>query len=732
MATYLLYKDCLIRPEMNFKVDDVNRYLAGLEPERILGGQYFKHELRTSLKLNLSQKTLNFKEEANNINYISIDNDDHTTNRSRCHYFVIGKRWLSESTIEFLLYMDTLNTFVEGVNYTWSPLTLVHREHKDRFIIDGSDVYHSSKALRKIDLYSEGLNPILYKRDLGLIQTDERGLDWYLIYKNQNDPSEVLTNPVDCFLCANEEISVRGVSGGSNFSPSDLTSLKYVLLYVDNPNTTIYYSKDNQATYEAITLDQGTIGGYQVFHNVYFKTDGSTITLYKGGLMGAPSLPSTPFAGVQQIKNITHVRIVNGNAMYKYNPTIDMYTTVAAIHTGVRENLPVDPTEDIMSISSLDRTDPKIIKIIKLPYCPTFYDGTNLGQGEWAYDQTTKFVKLKDLNTKFKHFISTDEVYSPFRDLEVPLSSFVGASPLDYRFNYFESKLYHSDYHYYKFVYDSFGFKFDLERVKPDINNQTFDFEFVVTSTVNSRFLFVFTQYQLEDKGAQDYDNILSVARNNEVTIYNQQYINYLRTGYNYDVKSKQRQDAGSIIGTSLSLVGAVASFASAGVTGGLGIATGIGLLTGTVGGIVRTVNNIAQSEQNIDAKKVQLQNQATAVSGSDDVDLMSYYANNKAKLVLYEVSPKLKKALFDMFHYTGYISEENKVPNTTSRMWFNFVSCDAKFSMTKNIDASCLEDLVSKYQGGVTVLHYNSVHNRWDWDRQFENWELSLGIENQ
>ena len=45
------------------------------------------------------------------------------------------------------------------------------------------------------------------------------------------------------------------------------------------------------------------------------------------------------------------------------------------------------------------------------------------------------------------------------------------------------------------------------------------------------------------DKGSEDYGNILAVSRNNESTIYTSQYINYLRTGLQYDLKMKQAQE---------------------------------------------------------------------------------------------------------------------------------------------------------------------------------------------
>ena len=61
-------------------------------------------------------------------------------------------------------------------------------------------------------------------------------------------------------------------------------------------------------------------------------------------------------------------------------------------------------------------------------------------------------------------------------------------------------------------------------------------FLFVGNAAINAMGLV--NNYSLED-----YDNIVAVARNNEEVLYSSQYLNYVRTGYNYDVKAKQRQE---------------------------------------------------------------------------------------------------------------------------------------------------------------------------------------------
>lgn len=827
-----IFKNTKITPEKNFKVDSLETYLSALPYTlTIEGAQYIKHDLSITVKINLTQEELNFFKYGNNINYISILNDDTEANNFPVYYFITHKHWISEKAIMLSLVMDTVNTFTEERgSITWSSRTLVNREHKERFIFkptkfipmklkrvtQGSSYYldretwsiwgttklvseegftfikfnptteerevafineirflgapdfqlrlyvyngethtlletitpasyrlsstiyifstpspftmtspeyaalnfsgyfSGSKYFKNIDLYSEGLTPTLFKQDR--YEIAQEGLDWFLIYMNQNEPSESLTNPVNCYLCPSATIEVKAQT--KSFEKADLdANLDYVLLHTDSPNATVYITKNNVVTAYNLESDKN--------RNMHFYIDSNgDLSVLFNTTNDQPNSSYFSYGDFIGVRNVDSIQISEGNNIFEgvLRDGMTLGEVLAFPKTAIGEGA----TNELNTIENIDRTDAKLIKIIKLPYCPTSFINNSFG-GEWEYDAAFKMLKLKNLNTKFENtIISEDNAANIFSVLNAP--SFRNVTTESPRSLGYESKLFHSDYYQPKFVYDSFGFVFQLERMDLPEYATPFEFKFVVTTTINSRFMYVFPQYQCGNKDKEDYNNVLPVARNNEVTIFNQQYMNYLRAGFNYDVKSKNRQEAASIIGTSLSLIGAVASFASSSVTGGVGIAAGISLLTGAAAGMVSTVNTIAQSEQNLEAKQVQLRNQSTSVAGSDDVDLMSEYTNNKAKIVLYEVSPKMKKALWDMFHYTGYISGEMKIPNFNSRTWFNFVSCDAQFEEVVNIPDNCLNDLKERYKGGVTVMHY---HNKWNWERDYENWETSLNIPN-
>ena len=119
------------------------------------------------------------------------------------------------------------------------------------------------------------------------------------------------------------------------------------------------------------------------------------------------------------------------------------------------------------------------------------------------------------------------------------------------------------------------------------------------------------------------------------------------------------------------------------------------------------------------------LRSQSASVSGSDDIDLMSSYTSNKAHYYVYQASDKVRKSLFDLFYYQGYIAEHSGLPNFSSRYWFNFVSFEPIFEKCYIKDVEQLDNFVTRCKLGITNMHcHNSIY---DWKQEKENIEISL-----
>lgn len=841
-STLTLYFNSILNLDKNFALDDggsnrtIEQYLSTLESFVVNNFQYIKHGLSISIKLEREQTALMMGKDAQDLNYIKIQNGT----ENPMYYFIVNKTWKSVNTIELVLSMDTINSFTYNKDYLINKRTFINRQHKDRMKmlqnyvftdkyvlsttihthIDPGDTKHifldnyvdptkiqirggylyravpltmsvldisnvtylgesggqyeyslvvnvyvghnyrgylyinELKILKIVDLYSEGILAPTYKKEKGNI-IDKLNINWYLLYRNtlQQDAKDIInTSPVECFLIPESPQQVLYESSSDGVIDNDLiTANKYTYFFP--------YNLNNGATFEV----DGTIYAFKHYKNreafawiewiddVYefpvFYNTGSAINFYwcsvtktieRDSFTGEVSSTSVKVR-VLSSKNGVLAKWSNVSILYGYEDSsapasLDLsgYTSLDPFwpDTNCSYTLGSATQITINGINSLDRTDSRIVKLIALPYCPSSFEIDSNGylslNAEWTYDSGTGFLKYVDLNAGFENKFTSE--FSPFEVL-FDNNSYSLNTP---RNDNLESKLFHSDYYRPKFIYDSFSYDFNLENY--DFSNYIpydywqaplFEITFKMTRTINSKFLFKFDSTYVTHS-TQDYDSIVVVSRNNEEVLYNSAYINYVRSGYNYDQKTLERQkEAGSVgIGLSLitslvSIIGGVASqnyaLAAAGVvTAGVGLASQI----------TNLVKTTAQGEQSIQQKLDETSRQAVSVSGADDIDLLDAYADNRAKFVVYEVSDRMKKVLGDLFYYCGYKLEQQGIPNISSRYWFNFVQAELILTDTNNIPVEIEDDIKEKFKNGVTFFHYHSGFN---FAQDKENWETSL-----
>ena len=770
-----LYVESKMRAEHNFIYDDIEAYLTAKSQTStfIDNFQYIKHALTLTIKVNLSQLNL-FINPTWSIDYCSITNYQYrrpplvSSYDKKYFYFVTSKRWISQECIELTLLMDTINTFKFQEDFTCDARTLITRQHKDRFLTRQYTFDDSSKGLsRNIDLLSENINAPLYKiSESQLNDAGRSSQNFILYYKNKDaiDPSNLTqVNPVECYLTlssSNPDKVHADIIGGNSIQIASL------------PNNGTYYINANNNVSGSILFNvngtlrevKHTASGDNVIAIIKTSTEATIYYLYceQSGLDYdvniIDSMTISLGSAVQfEFRNADEIygHYVSGTSTsfdyFEATSSSDDYEFTYSESSG----------DYVTTIDYIDRTDARNIKIINLPYSPSEYSVTSAGgtytytfSSEWKYDSSNRALKLANLNTKFERRVNTN-VVSPFSNLFIYYNYSVNPTEMN-RDITFESKLFHSDYYQAKFVYDSFSKVFLLETMDPfGYYNayrtahslsfpllQNFEFRFHMTRNIVSKFAYSFWLY-VQTVKTQDYDNIVCVARNNEEVLYNSQYINYLRTGYNYDLKSKERQEAYGAAGLGLSVAGTIAGVVGSLVAGTLAQNPALGIVGAVASGISGSISianasmnyakSVAQSEQNIQEKLAQARNQAVSVLNADDVDLLQVYSNNKAKMCIYEVSETMKNALFDMFYYTGYVENKRAIPNVNTRVNFNYLACELFIVHEDNINDAIMEDIKAKYKDGVTFFH-NSASNThfYDYDQVKENWETWLYLEEE
>lgn len=637
---------------------------------------------------------------------------------------------------------------------------------QDTFKLDIS--YNS--LLRNIDIKSEDMQPVLYKKnDLSNI-TDNTNQNWYMVYTSTSE-----TNPFACYLFPNNKtellvpndtianyIDVSKISQSSKYYNIVLPKIKKDA--EDNIKGTSY------KIYGCTNLGGGNwkeeeIATYQNKKDPFLRLP-PVITLQRNGtkVKGRIVIPSSGYSPVTSyIETIRNTDLGEYDAFrigfeneYPYYVTDGPISSPADIRFLLLTydywlkftfTEPGTVTKVLKSINEVDRTYSQIVKIIELPYAPLPFEVNASNQlvisqedlNNWVYNpydpqpeeeyinNFTESLRLDAItNIGYEH---QQIINSDINPLDVLKYSIGNISTEDLRNDNNESKLYHSSYYQPKFVYDSFNYNISLENLKE--YSGVFQIKYNVTSTINSRFLFTFQNVNYK-QSLQDFDNIMYVNRSNEITVANSSYLDYLRNGYRYDQKAKELQRVGYWMGLGGSMIKGAATGALSGGGGvGAAIGAGVNLVEGISSGIIMELNQINQQE----SKEAQLKAQSYSVQGADDIDLMRIYTNGDSlQYATYECSDEFKERIADLFYYCGYVCSTQDIPNTTSRYWFNFIQCDPVYdvdSTTAKMGKECQDELTSKYQQGITVLHGHFVPEdgefEYDFDQEKENWETWL-----
>ena len=613
----------------------------------------------------------------------------------------------------------------------------------------------------KIDKVQEGINPQLFGSDDQEIK-DKDNENWYIIYNSDYDLTapkpETAHGVISTYLCKDNGFYTM-IKTSSNFIKllsSDLEDgISYVIDNLDTSGRLRTVRCKNIDGQEIATTGTHEGQGSNVYWDdcILLTKDGHNIRIAK---LSFEQHASTKRVRVDVKGRSSEVTLSSNSnfVIYKYDGP--------EIHTGVHDTLRYEinrselypfgdtPTQQyVISIDDVDKTKGTLFKIIKLPYCPIDY--TIDENGRYIFDNDIsisadnlelggKLLKVSK-NYEFGRTLKTN-IENPL--LKSHERRTIIATPNDIKDIKNETKLLNSEFYRPKFIYDSFSKDFDLEKLKDMNFKDTIDIEYKPSRVYNSNFLIKFPEYQTDDYDDEDYNNILICSRNNEVPIYSSGYLDYIRNGYNYDVKNKNTALGYSIAGGTISALTSGLTLGipfakgyqgtrygqafdllhpdatpaqllrKAKIRGGINEVGGSQFLTstalsmgaGAASTILGTIAANTQAERNIDQKVESLRNTSISVSSNDDIDLLEAYSNNRAKLKTYKVSDKTKKDLFDLFYYTGYSCNDMMIPNTTSRYWFNYIQCEPVFKQRFNTYDNFMADMKLRYAQGVTIYH--------------------------
>lgn len=816
--------------DTNVYLDDLESYLTSIDASalKVNNFQYIKHALALTIKLDVAAYTqsimYNFE-----YNYLRVKN---TSDDDPFYYYVQAVEWISTAAIRLTLRMDTVNTLGQGAKYgnprNFNDKTAIMRQHGDRFVKNSES---GGYIKRKVDEESEGIaaeKQMTQQSQIIMPYTDggSENFNWYLIYKTNVETDTT----IDCFLCAdNNYLNPIVLSSGST-TPTTYTYSSfvndqvYLFTYEDNGNGKFKVDSGTEQTLNVTTYNKAHACQWSSASQPAYakKVESSKLNgfcLYRHGtqlyisyLFDAATLYCSATGGVYTVYNsVWSPRIANdtdgSTIISTYTPypyfatctsvTINAggffrtgaYTDAAPLiaqSTNHWSNLPnflgtVSIAVGInyyqlSNIDTLNRVDPRLIKIIKLPYCPINYQTTQVGgqkrytfiDTSWQLDGGTGFLKYNGVGLPTM-LNNSGRISTTLDDLRCAIAA--SRATNDAPEVSYESKLFHSDFYSKSFVYDSFSTEIRFESIQPSTSlNINLPIRFKTTSTINSRFGFYFDLSNIGTyKPSANYEQYMLVSRNNEELLLNNEYVNYQNTTKKYDETANKlalNRAAWNIAGSVFGNVGSIGSSAYSGylqnqinkrsaavsalASYNLGNEQGAlssfndyylrraGLIGGIASQAIGAVGNIVVSTANyfnlkesqevsMQAKQAELASRTTTVAGSDDVDLMSWYCGNRLSTYTYEIKDYLKKKLYTIFFKIGYAHTAIEQPDVTSRYWWNFIQCDPgiDYTNTNIYEQAWIDDLAEHYKAGVTVFHNHS--NNYCLAQNYENYETWL-----
>lgn len=533
----------------NYRIDNIYTYL---EDEctfvlRVDDFQYQRILLNISFKLDLPQ------EQATNpkFNYFVITQDNR-----KYFYFIDSLEQVARKTVRVSGSLDTINSFWDDLK--WSARTLITREHVDRFKKVGD------KIIRVIDKWDEKLDPaktrIQYQAEIA--QKFQPGNNWYLIWLSSSEVTPVKQSSlpiIPCF-CSDQDFTYE--------NQKTYTATSWA--FSNAPNGLDLFLSESacgeKTTVSGVGIVLTKIGDQDSEGNVVraflVKKDSTSIHIWKMIYKG----DTYPYAFVkkEEITNNNAVpssSSISGACEYlNQAPNADDYydaltslDIIDQLETHVAVQIGTIPAKVCKGINSLDRTSTKIIKINQLPYAPATYNDTLGTWNDCAFVPGMNLLRRTNLFRKLGSKINMD-IKPVLEDIFELGTSAVDTSAKASIGT--ESKLFASEFYDLGFVYlDSkrpYALEFWDYNPAKTTDFVTIDITYSQYFTNDIRFVFGTDDYPIRGW----HENWLVSTPNNEVPQFNSSWVDYLRTGYNFDTYMTKRQNALSAINGALSLVG--------------------------------------------------------------------------------------------------------------------------------------------------------------------------------
>ncbi len=663
---------------------------------------------------------------------VSVAKDITTTNARRCnylsltsgkitrYYFVTSVEYISERVYDLVVALDVVNTYQSLISGATFRNVKMNRRMKDRWVKYNETYY------RVYDKCDEGLGDIASQVEYN---EDVNSESSYFATTTINDsdslhlPFSIQLNKV--YLDTSKTLYARVIkmtNDHMNVGTFNFTTSKSIrcLMYCDSSDDVL------TGNLELYGVNNRTSLANAIYINATGTADNAHTYVYEGIYSNDIFIPLTKNDLGRVIgKNYLILNNMIGSGSFKILVENDIDVTGEnLLKIGTHYNKSDIMNEDdsysstnytksanLLPISSLNKNDSNIQQINDVPFIPQtddlIYMGENVGVIVKNVVKTTYTLDLNVSGSEPRHYTKNINKGVITRNMKN------------------ESKLYGSYVRSHQIVYDTFALP-----VQPEYYNgyiQSLSTTIYKPTGMSNDIAFKCNSLVQQSLNS----NVMSCARNNQVTIYSNEYLNYLRNGYNYDEKSQALNKIKTGVNLAISVGSTAANIATAGAMGGLGIYSLVGAGTNTVSSLSSVIFSNIENDNALAQKRLSLINTSPTTSGSTSVNLFKELnSGNKLKYVTIRPSDAVLNATYNLFYFYGYKDNQTLATLTLNktREYFDYYQGDAESVYSSNaIDGTqALELIKQALSEGITIEHkYNDT-----WLCQgalYENWEISI-----
>lgn len=517
-------------PSDNFYIEDIESYLrtlpASAKRYEWNNLNYLKLGMNLTIKLPLNQ----VYQIENSCNYAIIEQDNNTY-----YYFVVDAKWIAKRTVQLVLTLDTVQTFFTKLK--WSDKTQITRETQNRFVKLNNNYY-----LRKIDRYNEGFNPAKIEKVNQTQIKSAIGDKWYLVYMSNPATTQDNTNPMFMGLLSN--ISLKIANAGTGTQDVEIPfELGYIYYITTSGLGDGGYMKAGEKTTGNLNVTKENETSRVVAIRKVSNVRTSVKTMYYTGDTYPYSYSSGDWVYFNDVGDLTKIIVHNARIIHKvqdteYNRGITNLDKVDSL-PAVEVNAGSYPELKTTAYENFDNSNSRLSKIIELPYAPiTVTKNTNGTYNFYGctfnYGYNIMQINISNLSA----FIKEDKRIQDLLYVTINNPTATDKPNID-----LESKLYSSEFYDYAYYYDTDKQPIRLEDISTNMLNCSINISYNTTSTMNSDKQFYFNVNNGTYNEIQAYEMYLNCARSTEKMILNENYAEYIKNGYNYDLWNQKQQE---------------------------------------------------------------------------------------------------------------------------------------------------------------------------------------------